>query len=118
MNQITLLLVLSLMLILAHFLKDNKPSLVSSRNLQMVRKCNYFILCFIPRKAKERVYCVIFCSFQGRILNARCCPDAPFVFSFGGEKQGLRVFDITDSGPGTCHPGFHVGFMPGISSIT
>ncbi|XP_068710314.1 periodic tryptophan protein 1 homolog [Montipora foliosa] len=51
-------------------IQDNKPSLVSSRNLQM-----------------------------GRILNARCCPDAPFVFSFGGEKQGLRVFDITDSGP-------------------
>ena len=38
--------------------------------------------------------------FQGKILSACCCPDAPFVFSFGGEKQGLRVFDITESTPG------------------
>jgi len=35
----------------------------------------------------------------GKILSACCCPDAPFVFSFGGEKQGLRVFDITESTP-------------------
>jgi len=38
--------------------------------------------------------------FQGKILNSCCCPDAPFVFCFGGEKQGLRVLDLTESNPG------------------
>lgn len=38
--------------------------------------------------------------YQGKILNASCCPDSPFVFCFGGEKQGLRTFDITESAPG------------------
>jgi len=51
-------------------IQDDKPSLVASRNAQV-----------------------------GKILSACCCPDAPFVFSFGGEKQGLRVFDITESTP-------------------
>lgn len=51
-------------------IQDNKPSFVASRNLQM-----------------------------GRILNSCCSPDTPFVFCFGGEKQGLRVFDITESNP-------------------
>lgn len=51
-------------------IQDNKPSLVTSRNPQM-----------------------------GRLLNTQCCPEAPFVFSFGGEKQGLRTIDIMESAP-------------------
>ncbi|KAJ7379071.1 rRNA-processing protein [Desmophyllum pertusum] len=51
-------------------IQDNQPSFVVSRGLPV-----------------------------GKILNASCCPDAPFVFCFGGEKQGLRVFDITESSP-------------------
>lgn len=49
-------------------IQDNKPSFVASKNLQI-----------------------------GRILHTSCCPDSPFVFSFGGEKQGLRVIDFTES---------------------
>lgn len=49
-------------------IQDNKPSFVASRNLQI-----------------------------GGILHTQCCPDSPFVFSFGGEKQGLRVVDFTES---------------------
>ena len=41
-----------------------------------------------------------FLSSQGRLLNTQCCPEAPFVFSFGGEKQGLRTIDIMESAPG------------------
>lgn len=51
-------------------IQDNQPSFVVSRDLQL-----------------------------GKILNASCCPDSPFVFCFGGEKQGLRTFDITESAP-------------------
>lgn len=57
-------------------IQENKPSLVVSKNVQV-----------------------------GRILNASCCPDSPFVFCFGGEKQGLRVFDITESAPVRRHFG-------------
>ena len=44
--------------------------------------------------------CLLFVFLQGSLLSVSCCPDSPFVFSFGGEKQGLQVLDITACPPG------------------
>lgn len=37
--------------------------------------------------------------FQGQIHSAGCCPDAPFVFAFGGEGE-VKVWDIRESAAG------------------
>ncbi|XP_031557007.1 periodic tryptophan protein 1 homolog [Actinia tenebrosa] len=51
-------------------IKDDKPAFILSRDMKM-----------------------------GHIMNASCCPDSPFVFALGGEKQGVQLFNIMESGP-------------------
>ncbi|XP_028409152.1 periodic tryptophan protein 1 homolog [Dendronephthya gigantea] len=55
-------------------IENDKPSFIASRDMKM-----------------------------GSILNVSPCPDSPYIFTLGGEKQGLQIFDITQSAPAWKH---------------
>ena len=41
----------------------------------------------------------ILCILQEAVHCVSCCPEAPYIFSFGMDKE-LRVFDIRDAATG------------------
>ena len=38
--------------------------------------------------------------FQGCLLSVSACPDSPTTFAIGGQKQGIKVMDISQSATG------------------
>lgn len=74
----------------------NKPALIHSRDMKMVRIWH----------SSERLehlawlYNTALSLCQGVLFCGSCCPDLPFVYAFGGQKDGLRVWDISDVAAG------------------
>ena len=46
------------------------------------------------------VLIIVWLPVQGELHCVGCCPEAPFVFAFGGGSQEPRVWDIRESAAG------------------
>lgn len=79
---------------------SNKPSLVHSRDMKMVKIRTLMRPELCP--CQILYYFLYFSIFtQGVLFCGACSPDLPFVYAFGGQKEGLRVWDISDVAAGT-----------------
>lgn len=83
----------------------NKPNLVHSRDMKMVWSYIDFLSlngCSLFWRYVKGVKLTYFSTCeQGLLFCASCCPDLPFVYAFGGQRDGLRVWDISDIAAGT-----------------
>lgn len=73
----------------------NKPNLVHSRDMKMVRQTPKRDLSHVSVGFWGLWLHLCICE-QGVLFCASCSPDLPFVYAFGGQKEGLRVWDISD----------------------